>query len=49
MKNLNLIYNQKVCILNKSSEEVFKIIEQITFDFENNVKLKIFSIELFWR
>ena len=49
LKGLEDLYFGDRSLVDKTHEEINKIIDHITSDFENNIKPRIFSIELFWR
>ena len=49
LKGLEDLYFGDRSLVDKTHEEINKIIDNFTSEFENNIKPKIFSIELFWR
>ena len=46
---LKSLYRQEYHFAQKSKEEIIKSFEEMTYEFENRIRPKIFSIELFWR
>ena len=46
---LKSLYRSEYHFVGKKQEEIVQKFEEMTFEFENRIRPKIFSIELFWR